>query len=402
VNRLKFPLEEYNSHLGEYLRNNEKPEVSEFSFSAMILIALNRYCLQLIIYEICGIDFDFKQVYTYSFSEFEIESLAVKSPEQIIRHKSFIADYDFNLSTYSRSYKGQIKVDVTLSDNNTFESSFYTIEIEFVPESEMLILPYFLTDSGFKIHITEFMQKIWKPLWAKLENFNMQSGVICNNIEIDNLVTILHRGNLDIFKIPAEKRDFISDVFNIVYSICSTMSCCGENIELSADDIMSSRGLAKNINSKGVRGGYKNLERLKIHNALNGLNALDILNVRELSNFNYVIAIPPHIKSYAKFTFPKKLVEYNYKTQLWQRRLGFYLSGNKLSKIKVKELFEQVEELCGSFRPMQIRDKFESVMDELMTDGIIKDWRYEKIDEDALQGKNWLERWMKLYIIYRY
>lgn len=402
MHQISFPEKEYGEYLAKSFDADEPILMNEFNFNAMIVIALNRYCLQLIFYEICGIKFDFKQQYTYSFKPFEIKSLGKKSSEEIIRHKIITTDYDFTLSTFSKNYKGMIKIEVKLDDNFTFESSFYTIEIEFLPEKKLEILPFFLPRNSEIRHYAEFMHMVWKPVHAQLDNIDISARVKSNHIALDNICTVLQNGNLDIFTIPANKRDFISDVFNIVHSMFVGVDPINGRMEISADDVLSVRGLLKNANSKGLRGGYKNHERLKVHQALRALNYLDMLVVTNVSGFNYQISIPHHLRHIPKYNFPKKLVEYNYKTHLWQRRLGFCLRANKTAKIKVQKLFHEIEELCPSLRPAQIRDKFEEVLDYLASDGVIQDWHYEKIDENAMQGKSWIERWKKLHIIYRY
>ncbi len=402
MSQIFFPEIEYENHLAEKFKITAPIQLMEFNFNAMVLIALNRYCLQHIIYEVCDIKFNYKQVYTYSFNPNEIQSLGRKSADEIIRHKEICTTYDYVLSTYKIKHKGQIKIDINFSDNGTFETSFYTIEIELIPETGMKILPYFLTENGFIMHLSEFMHNLWTPVFAELEGINIPTRVKSSNYKLETLYTTLQTGNIELFQIPAEKKDFISDVFNIVHSLFVGLNPIKSGLFVSADDILSIRGLAKNANSKGVRGGYKTLDRTKVHLALQGLNYLDMLYVTTLSDFNYVISIPAHIKAMPKFSFPKKLVEYNYKTQLWQRRLGYCLCANKTSKIKISKLYAEVEELCGSFRPVQIRDKMEEVLDYLASDGIIANWHYEKIDENAMIGKNWIERWKKLYVIYRY
>ena len=85
-----------------------------------------------------------------------------------------------------------------------------------------------------------------------------------------------------------------------------------------------------------------------------------------------------------------------------QKRIGMFLCIGKPQKIKVKILFLQVKELCPSYKPVQIRDKFEETMDNLISDQIIKSWFYEKINEDQMQGKNWFKKWENLNIICRY
>lgn len=402
MNKIKFPEIKYGTYLSQKFRADNSISFVEYDFKSMILVAINRYCLQQIICEICNLPFNFIQEYFYSFSAFEINSLATKSEEEIIRAKELIVDYDFVLLPYNTQYRGKIKIDVDLIDNGTFESSFYKIKIELLPEGNMTLVPYFMKDSCLKMYLAEYMQKIWLPVWKKLEEFSYSGSVKDNRYELKELVTIFENGYIESCGFSTSSRELVSDVFNIVYSILVSQEVIDLKSEISADDILSVRGLVKNLNHRGYRGGYKNHERIKIHNALNVLNAIGLLVVREVEKFIYLVSVPYQLRLQKRYAFPKKLVEYNYKTQLWNRRLGFCLCSNDIGRIKVRRLFMQVEDLCASFRPAQIRDKFEEVMDNLVDDGVIKAWHYEKIDEIVVQGKNWLEKWKKLYVIYRY
>ncbi|WP_061810441.1 hypothetical protein [Rossellomorea vietnamensis] len=104
-----------------------------------------------------------------------------------------------------------------------------------------------------------------------------------------------------------------------------------------------------------------------------------------------------------------KVFQYSHFTQREQKRLTRYL--NLQWKIRtVKRSLHQpfkvstllkVMDFSSRYNGVQIRDKFEGILDELQNDGVLKNWSYtEEIDEDKIGKRGWLKNyWEKLSII---
>lgn len=104
-----------------------------------------------------------------------------------------------------------------------------------------------------------------------------------------------------------------------------------------------------------------------------------------------------------------KVFQYSHYTQREQKRLTRYL--NLQWKIRVlKRTLQQpfkvstllkVMDFSARYNGVQIRDKFENILDELQKDGVIKNWGYtEEIREERVGKKGWFTNyWTKLSVI---
>ncbi|OHR66564.1 hypothetical protein HMPREF3291_01640 [Bacillus sp. HMSC76G11] len=104
-----------------------------------------------------------------------------------------------------------------------------------------------------------------------------------------------------------------------------------------------------------------------------------------------------------------KVFQYSHFTQREQKRLTRYL--NLQWKIRtMKKTLQQpfkvatllkVMDISARYNGVQIRDKFETVLDELQKDDVIKSWAYtEEIAEEKVGKKGWVKNyWSKLSIV---
>ncbi|KKI92167.1 hypothetical protein WQ54_10765 [Bacillus sp. SA1-12] len=104
-----------------------------------------------------------------------------------------------------------------------------------------------------------------------------------------------------------------------------------------------------------------------------------------------------------------KVFQYSHYTQREHKRLTRYL--NLQWKIRtIKRTLQQpfkvstllnVMDISSRYNGVQIRDKFENVLDELQKDSVIRSWRYnEEIDENRVGKKGWFNNyWSKLNVV---
>ncbi|MBT2688348.1 hypothetical protein J7I93_09155 [Bacillus sp. ISL-47] len=104
-----------------------------------------------------------------------------------------------------------------------------------------------------------------------------------------------------------------------------------------------------------------------------------------------------------------KVFQYSHYTQREQKRLTRYL--NLQWKIRtIKRTLQQpfkvstllkVIDISARYNGVQVRDKFENILDELQKDDVIRSWAYtEEINEDKVGKKGWFkDYWSKLSVI---
>lgn len=104
-----------------------------------------------------------------------------------------------------------------------------------------------------------------------------------------------------------------------------------------------------------------------------------------------------------------KVFQYSHFTQREHKRLTRYL--NLQWKIRtIRRTLQQpfkvstllnVMDISSRYNGVQIRDKFENVLDELQKDSVIRSWRYnEEVDENRVGKKGWFNNyWAKLNVI---
>lgn len=237
--------------------------------------------------------------------------------------------------------------------------------------------------------------------------------------------------------------DLTVDVLNGIIHILMDKSQ-NDNLEavFCVDDLLFIRGKKASKNNKGARGGYKDSQRNEILEHLKLLAKIRISvsdvyipaiienersyspyrgespviyleKIADKENYFYVKAgevLALSLRGMAAKTglIHKKIAEYDYYRNYWEKRIGNYLAWiwrNRQNKAEflvpftVRTLLNQVEEGNNSKRPQYMRDRLENALDKLEDDGVIKSWQYKNIDEAFLTGRNWREYWLKLMLI---
>ncbi|MCA1042005.1 hypothetical protein LCM00_21125 [Bacillus infantis] len=103
-----------------------------------------------------------------------------------------------------------------------------------------------------------------------------------------------------------------------------------------------------------------------------------------------------------------KVFQYSHFTQREQKRLARYLNFQwKIRTIKrsLQQPFKvstllKVMDISSRYNGVQIRDKFETILDELQKDEVIKNWAYsEEVNETKVGKKGWINQyWSKLSV----
>lgn len=388
---LMFPVNSYQKHC--------KGNVEKFDFTAMILTAVNRFCFNLVFSELINENTKYSHSFKYKFSEFEIKDLANQKPEKIHKKHIIKTNYEFSLSATQKNYKGKIEIVTTLKNNGSFEKSFYEIKITLSSEEALKIYPYFLNKKGQILILSEFFQKIWRPIWLELSFIGKTAPTKENNYSFTNGIPILSEQIIENLKLPPDKQNKVKDAFSLCCGIWFNYAKEKEWVLITTDDLLTLRNIKKNKNTKKFESGYKFKKRTEIHSTLNLLNQLGLLIVRELTPFTYALTLPYKLRSLKQHKIPLRIIQYSNKTQILQKNIARFLLEKKHSQIQIKKIYSKCLNLfCSNYAPSQIREFFETALDNIVYDAIIKDWHYTHINEDDLCSKNWFEKWLTLSI----
>lgn len=411
MNKINFPTTNF------FKDKKYLPE--KFSYEAMILICTNKYCSKFLLAQILGHNFNLQKNFDYFLEEFEINYLGKlndEKKEEYFGEKFYQIIYDFHLSNSRKRYKGIIEINSKFTDKNSLEKSYYEIELNIHPEIDMNIeFDNLSEENTFKL-AEEFLTKLWTQVFKglkrnELNNFQLTreskedltyfTSPIVPNFSITNDVINLLSDEDFIFD------DSIVDLYHILFHLFINNQNETVSIFVKADDILEIRNKKKNSNSNGYRGGFKEKSKLKIHKNLIFLSTMNILNVQELDKFHYCINFNKQLFSMENQIYPisKKILEYNPKTQVWNKRIGEYLcfllftkNSNKCT-VPIIKILSILSDKTTSLKPSQIRDNLEKTLDNLVLDDIITRWQYKNIDENKLSGKNWLETYKRHKII---
>jgi len=198
-----------------------------------------------------------------------------------------------------------------------------------------------------------------------------------------------------------------------------------EEISVQADDILELRGLRKQKNGQGQRGGYKNEWRERIAKHLEILDHLWINPSPEFSAPTEKAFIIARDKSGSKkgnqgdyvwkvrlgdillrdlqegkrqtALLSAKVLELDPYRQAYEKRAARYFSwlwrsrqsrAQYLNPIRVSTLLEAVQLKYDKSRSAKIHERFEKMLDVLRDKEIIANWQYDKGYE---RTKNWVE-----------
>lgn len=411
MNKIQFPTTSF------FKDKKYLPE--KFSYEAMILVCINEYFSKFLLSQILGHSFNLNKSFDYFLDKFEINylgNITDENNEKYFGQQFYKIIYNFNLSNARRKYKGIIEINSKFINKDSLENSFYNIELDVFPEIDMNIEFSTMSEEKTMRLAEEFLNKIWSQIFKNLKQEEIKNFTLDKN-SIEDLTYFtspiipsfsITKNCLDLFS----DEDFIFDdsivdLYHILFHLFITNQSESGTIFIKADDILKCRNKKENINSKGNRSGYKEKSKLKIHKNLIFLSELNIINVQKLEKYFYCITFNKQLFSNENKIYPisKKIIEYNPKTRIWNKRIGEYLcflsfatNSNKCA-VTISKFLSMTNDQTTSLKPSQIRDNLENTLDTLVLDNIITDWQYKHIDESKLSGKNWLEFYKRQKLI---
>lgn len=303
-----------------------------------------------------------------------------------------------------------------------------------------------------KFATAPFIQELRRLMTSEKDNiFVEEDGSICDKVTNSGRYVFKHSCeeeiNSQIISQMQKMNDLTVDVLNgIIHLLLEKAKNPDFEVLLSIDDLLFIRGKKASKNQKGIRGGYKDSQRKEILAHLELLSNLKInisntyipvLNAEGKRNYQLYTGESPIIyikksedKDYYFYIkageilaltlrgigaktglIHRKVSEYDYYRNFWEKRIGNYLAWiwrsrqNKadfMLPILVETLLDQIEQKNGANklkRPQAVRNRLEDALYKLENDSVIKSWQYKDIDESVLAGKNWFEIWLKHKLI---
>ncbi len=200
----------------------------------------------------------------------------------------------------------------------------------------------------------------------------------------------------------------IVDCFLVLLHLHITERHNDNLIYCCCEDFLLFRGKENNFKLNNTKSGFKTSMKEKIRNSINFLDQNNIIEKIEYKNYNFAILLNEKIirdiRNQTKIS--SHIINFNPKLKSWNKDLGLFLEiyksnkTNKRSQVQVQKLMEQLDSNYSFLAPFQIRDRLEDILDEFVSLKIINGWQYKNIDENMLQGKNWLFYWKLLSIIF--
>lgn len=213
------------------------------------------------------------------------------------------------------------------------------------------------------------------------------------------------------------------------------------------DEILSMRGLKPKRGGQGRRGGYEPEQREEILRALSHIQNiwLNIAEVKVYENdpaggkkkpVTKTLQSRPFIitdrmgqirldgymdverfifrpgKAFASFLFGsgrqtgllfRKALQYDPYRKKWEKRLTRYISwhwraiartGQFVQTYRVQTLLEAVGEDLNERYPSKTRGRLEKALDQLLGDGVVAAWQYDRWDEAITEKRGWGRDWL--------
>jgi len=456
-----FPLDEYLKKYGK--------EPEDFEFANVLAQAVGCYCFCIAVSHLFNsskvtpsLD-KFYCCFVYKFCDFEKKYLANLS--QVRKNKIFsVKKYIiFDENSYVEIIscgKNSVKLAINVDFKSQNISNYGDINVLFSLIWQKILLQLNKNQKGYSqktiYHVPEYLKFATAPfihelrrlLTSEKEKLNSDN----NQFLIEKITNSGHYvfENLQKDEIDSENTSIIEkmsdltvDVLNaVVHLLIESSKTSDMKVLFNVDDLLFIRGKKASKNQKGIRGGYKESQRLEILEQLellanikiNILNAyLPMLNENKVKiyskyagespvillekadgeNMFYVtpgevLAISIQGAAMKTGLIHRKIAEYDYYRNFWEKRIGNYLAWiwrsrqNKadfLVPIMVDTLLKQVNNEIACKNAQNTRNRLENALDKLENDGVIKGWQYIDIDEDALVGRNWINNWLKLKLV---
>ncbi len=390
---VSFPTEVYKTTTGLL--------PSEFAPDTPLLVCLTRFLVDKLPLFFLGISEKTEQAYKYKLSPFEINFLATVSDDEAeyyFAKKFYTVSYDFDLFFSYSNHSGIVELSSEFVFKDTLEKSYFEVKVSIETEksvpfvADLSSLPKFLIEVALADFADKILHRINKKIFKHPQNIGSDTAA--------GLISSVN--SLFLFKIQLPP--LCVDVFHVICHFYVYKRNKLNQIFVTADEILNIKNRKPNKHSNGKTYGYTNKMRKEIESALVKLCDIGAVAILAKDNYRYALMLRPQFFTKDKFMvdLPVKILSYNQKTCLWERKLSelLYTFSDKNS-LKVKYFLELVKRDISSLKPAQIRDRLENTLDRIVSDNLISSWHYKSINEEKLSGKDWLARYKNLSVEFK-
>ena len=409
--------------------------------------------------------------FTYVLSDFEkkyLETISIVRKNKFLASKNYVVNFEkenvisgkafINLcSDDNNSIKLDIKIDFVFFKASELQNMgvlFELIWAELFPQINKSQKSYNQKTLNYipdylKFATAPFMQELRRLMTSEKDRvFSEKTNIIAQKTTNAGCYVFKHNSDEEIssqlIQQLSKMNDLTVDVLNgVVHFLLEKSKNTDIEVLLSIDDLLFIRGKKASKNQKGIRGGYKDSQRKEILEHLELLANLKInvsnayipminadgkrsyelfsgespiIYIKKVEDKDYcfyvkageILALTLRGAAAKTGLIHKKVSEYDYYRNFWEKRIGNYLAWiwrsrqNKadfLVPLTVETLLNQIGEEKDNKRFQVIRDRLENALYRLESDLVIKNWQYQDIDETVLTGKNWFESWLKHKLI---
>jgi len=455
IKSLFFPLNEYIQKFGKH------PE--SFDFAGVFAHVVGCYCFcvaasnlvnsskitpneknpyGLFRYKFC----DFEKKYLASISQVRKNKILAVKKINILQGNSYVEI----LSCGKNSLKIAINIDfevLAIENTSDINTLFNLIWSELALQLNKSQKEYSQKTISYvpeylKFATAPFVHELRRLLTSEKGDLNNSNGLLLKD-KITSSGHYIFENISENAEISEKMSDLTVDVLNaLVHLMIEYSKTPDMKVLFNIDDLLFIRGKKASKNKIGKRGGYKESQRIEILEQLkilanikiNVLNSyLPMLNANKTKiyskysgespvlfvkkadgeNMFYasageVLALSLQGAAMKTGLLHKKIAEYDYYRNFWEKRIGNYLAWlwrsrqNKadfLVPVTVETLLKQVNSEIITKNAQTTRNRLENALDKLENDSVIKAWQYIDIDEEALIGRNWVKNWLKLKLI---
>jgi hypothetical protein len=253
----------------------------------------------------------------------------------------------------------------------------------------------------------------------------------------------------DLAKLMWEQLEELSDLDSDVWDYCNWKwlqgaQCPEDYVTVTLQELLTMRGIAKKVNGKGQRGGYKRAQKVAIGRSIEHLQNVWLtlvefavyrrrgagaresltgpiedraIRIREGGQLDFAGSLQLSSIEFRPGTLfsrfllgPGKQVallaaralEYDLKSQFYEKRLARYLSWQwrirasqleYLQPYRVRTLLSAIDLVANSRFPSRTRDRLETALEQLQRDGVIGAWQYDQ-DRSEQHKAGWMDAWL--------
>lgn len=205
--------------------------------------------------------------------------------------------------------------------------------------------------------------------------------------------------------------DATADVLDIVLALwLQQAEDTGTQVSIQADDCLKLRGLQQQKSGTGQRGGYEDkwrrgiaeqLERLASLELGSATESMPLVSLQPQAPYQWLVC-PSRWLTEAYFSsgsratveLSQSILAYDPYRQKWEKRIGRLLCWEDITEVRVGDLLEQLHLPIDGKNPQRTRERLETALNTLRSDGLIEDWEFPGSDLASLSKRGWLEIWL--------